>query len=115
MWKNDSWVLHHDNAPAHNALSVKMFLTKHKITMLEHPPYSPDLAPCDVFLFPKIKSALKGSRFESIDVVKAKVTELTSKLTEDDLQHCFQQWKICMKQCRDWGGEFNEGDNISIV
>jgi len=49
MWKKGSWVLHQDNMPAHNALSVKMFLTKHKITMLEHPPYSPDLAPCDFF------------------------------------------------------------------
>jgi len=51
MWKNGSWVLHQDNAPAHNALSVQMFLMKHKITLLEHPPYSPDLAPCDFFYF----------------------------------------------------------------
>jgi len=49
MWKNGSWLLHQDNVPAHNALSVKTFLTKHKITVLEHPPYSPDLAPCDFF------------------------------------------------------------------
>ena len=42
MWKNGS---------AHNALSVKTFLTKHKITVLEHPPTSPDLAPCDFFYF----------------------------------------------------------------
>jgi len=88
IWKNDSWVLHQDNAPARNTLSVKTFLTKH---MLEHPPYSPDLAPCDFFLFPKIKSALKGTRFESIDAVKANATELMNKLSEDDLQHCFQQ------------------------
>ena len=61
MWKNSSWVLHQDNAPARNALSGKMFSTKHKITVLQHPPYSPDLAPCDFFfLFLKIKSALKG-------------------------------------------------------
>ena len=38
MWKNGSWVLHKDNAQAHIALSVKTFLTKHKITVLEHPP-----------------------------------------------------------------------------
>jgi len=50
MWKNGSWVLHHDIVPAHNALSVKKFLTKHKITVLEHPPYSPDLASCDFFI-----------------------------------------------------------------
>jgi len=76
MWKNGSWVLHQDNVPAHNALPVKMFFTKHKITVLEHLLYSSDLAPCDFFLFPKIKSALKGNRFESVDAVKAKVLQL---------------------------------------
>jgi hypothetical protein len=66
------------------------------------------------FLFPKMKSALKGTRFESVDAVKAKATELTNKLKED-LQHCFQQWKIRMERCRDRGGEYIEGDNNSIV
>jgi histone-lysine N-methyltransferase SETMAR len=51
IWKKDSWILHHDNALAHNALSVKTFLVKHKIPVLEHPPYSPDLAPYDFFYF----------------------------------------------------------------
>ena len=48
MWKNGSWVLHQDNAPV---TAVKTFLTKHKITVLEHPLYSPDLAPCDFFFY----------------------------------------------------------------
>ena len=82
---------------------------------MEHPPYSPDLAPCDFFLFPKIKSALKGTRLESVDAVKAKATQLLNSLTLDDLQHCFQQWKIRMERCRDRGGDYIEGDNISIV
>jgi len=115
MWKNGSWVLHQNNAPAHNTLSVKTFLMKHKITVLEHPLYSPDLAPCDFFYFKKITSALKGTRFESIEAVKAKAAELMNKLSEDDLQHCFQQWKIRMERCRDRGGEYVEGDNISVV
>ena len=51
----------------------------------------------------------------SIDAVKAKGTELMNKLSEDDLQLCFQWWKICMERCRDQGGEYIEGDNISIV
>jgi hypothetical protein len=50
IWKKGSWILHHDTAPAHNALSVKTFLAKHKIPVLEHPPYSPDLAPCNFFI-----------------------------------------------------------------
>jgi hypothetical protein len=109
MWKNASWILHHDNTPAHNAVA------KNNIPVMEHPPYSPDLAPCDFFLFPKIKSALKGIRFESVDAVKAKAMQLLNSITQDDLQHCFQQWKIRMERCRDRGGDYIEGDNISIV
>ena len=67
------------------------------------------------FLFTKIKSALKGTRFESVDAMKTKATELMNKLSENDLQHCFQQRKIGMERCRDRGGEYIEGDNISVV
>jgi len=63
---------HQDNAPAHNALSVKQFLANTKITVLEHPPYSPDLATCDFYRFPKTKSLLKGNHFVSVEHVKAK-------------------------------------------
>jgi len=83
--------------------------------MMEHPPYSPDLAPCDFSLiFPKIKPVLKGTRFRSVNALKAKATELMNKLWEDDLKHCFQQWKIRVERCRDRGGEYIESD-ISIV
>ena len=49
LWETKSWLLHHDNAPAHNALSIQ-FLAENNIAVLEQPPYSPDLAPCDFFL-----------------------------------------------------------------
>jgi len=62
IWKNNSWVLHQDNALAHNALSVKTFLTKHKITVLEHPPYSPDLAPFDFFFISKDQVCVKRNQ-----------------------------------------------------
>jgi hypothetical protein len=42
-------VLHHDNAPAHTALSIRELLVKKHIPTLPHPPYSPHLAPCDHF------------------------------------------------------------------
>jgi len=51
----DDRVLHHDNAPAHTALSIREFLVKKNIPALPHPPYSPDLAPCDFYLFHKLK------------------------------------------------------------
>jgi histone-lysine N-methyltransferase SETMAR len=43
-WPNDR-ILHHDNAPAHKALSVKQFLAQKSVTEMEHPPYSFNLAP----------------------------------------------------------------------
>jgi histone-lysine N-methyltransferase SETMAR len=54
LWP-DKGNLHHDNAPANDALRVREFLAKNSITKMDHPPYSPDLAPCDCWLFPKFK------------------------------------------------------------
>ncbi|KAL4098417.1 hypothetical protein QTP88_023036 [Uroleucon formosanum] len=109
LWENDSWFLHQDNAPAHSALSVKRFLAKNRTPVLQHPPYSPDLAPCDFWLFPKLKSALKGTHFGSVEVVKTKATEVLKALQEKDFQHCFNQWKIRMERCVKHGGEYIEG------
>ena len=114
LWKNKSWILHQDNAPAHKALSVKRYLAAKGTPVLEHAPYSPDLAPCDFYLFPKIKSALKGTRFESMEEVKRKSAELLNGLTKTDFQHCFEQWKKRMKRCVEREGEYIEGEH-SVV
>ena len=66
----NDWVLQHDNAPAHSALSIREFLSKKHIPVLPHPPYSPDLAPCDFYLFPKLKSKVKGHHFGTMENIK---------------------------------------------
>jgi transposase len=63
LWKKKSWIVLQDNAPAHNALAVKQFLADKCISVLEPPPNSLDLAPCDFYLFPKLENALKGTQF----------------------------------------------------
>ena len=55
LWQGKSWLLQNDNAPVHKALSIRQFLAEKNITVLEQPPYLPDLASCDSFLFPKLK------------------------------------------------------------
>jgi hypothetical protein len=67
--------LHNDNAPAHSAALVLAFLAKHHITQVCQRPYSPELAPCDLRLFPKLKSPLNGRRF-----VNATITQYTSSV-----------------------------------
>ena len=59
-WQNGDWILHHDNAPAHTSHLVHQSLAKHGTAQLQQPPYSPDLASCDFFLFPRLKKVLKG-------------------------------------------------------
>jgi len=55
----------HDNAPAHQALATQMKLVYLGFQCLDHPPYSPDLAPSDYYLFPGLKKQLKGHDFLS--------------------------------------------------
>ena len=81
----DDWVLHHDNAPAHTALSFREFLAKKNIPVRPHPPYSPDLAPCDFRLFPKLKSKLKGHHFGTMEKIQKIVTDELHTLTENPL------------------------------
>ena len=59
------WHLHHDNASPHKTALVKKVLEGARIHILEHAPYSPNLAPCDFFLFPKLKSRLAGRNFKT--------------------------------------------------
>ena len=73
LWETKSWLLHHDNAPAHNALSIRQFLAENNIAVLEQPPYSPDLAPCDFFLFSKLKGVIKGTRFQDSKAITTAV------------------------------------------
>ena len=65
-WQIQNLIIHHDNAPAHRSFKVSQFLAKNNMTVIPHPPYSPDLAPCDFFLFPKLKLQMKGRRFDTI-------------------------------------------------
>ncbi|KAJ8951792.1 hypothetical protein NQ318_019765 [Aromia moschata] len=53
------------------------------------------------------------TRFESVEAVKAKATEVLNQLTEADFQHCFQQWKSRMERCRDRQGEYIEGEKVA--
>jgi len=48
----DSWFLLHDNALVHRAVAVQEFLTRKQVCVLNHPPYSTDLSPCDYSLLP---------------------------------------------------------------
>jgi len=108
----DEWVLHHDNAPAHTAPSVREFLAKRNIPILPHPLYSPDLVLCDFYLFTKLKLKLKAHHFGMMENIQKVVTDELHTLTENDSRYCYDQWKKRWNHCVASQGSYFEGDNL---
>jgi histone-lysine N-methyltransferase SETMAR len=76
-WRTNSWFLLHNTAPAQWSFLVNHFLAKNSVRTLQHPPYSPDMAAADFYLFPRLKSALLGQHFcAATYIVKNPVEEL---------------------------------------
>ena len=107
LWRSGDWFFHHDNV---SALRTREFLAKHSITVLPHPPYLPDLAPCDFFLFPMLKRPLRGRRFETIPEIKANVMKELKGIKKEVYLDCFHTWKHSWDKCVRWEGEYFEGD-----
>ena len=76
-----------DNTPVHNSILVPDYLTKMCIKTFPRRPYSPDLAPCDFWLFPK----LRGCRYETIEEMKKAVTKVIDTLAQEDFHGAFQK------------------------
>ena len=77
LFKSGQCYFLQDNVPVHNSILVTDYLSKMGIKTVPHPPYSPDLAPCDFCLFPN----LTGCRYETIEEIKEAVTKVIDTLT----------------------------------
>jgi transposase len=96
--------------PAHRALVTREFLTHNSIITLPHPPYSPDLAPCDFFLFLKMKLQLKGRCFYRVKEIQQETQNVLRTIRKQDFQHAFQKWQRRWDQCVAAQGDYFEGD-----
>ena len=114
LWKDNSWFLHHDNAPSHTALILRDFFAKNATNIVPQPPYSPDLAPCDFWLFPKLKRPLRGNCFESIEDIQRESARALKAIPEEDFLACFEDWKKRWHKCIISGGDYFEGDEIDL-
>ena len=70
--------------------SKEEFLATKQITVLEHPAHSPDIAPSDFILFPKINEILKGRYFDDIDNIRINTTAALKAIPQNHLQNCFE-------------------------
>jgi hypothetical protein len=97
--------------PSHTSVLTQQFLAKNKIAVILHPLYSPDLAPCDFFLFSKLKLKLKGRRFDTIAYIQAELQRVLDTLIEKDFQEAFQKWRRRCDRCLHAGENYFEGDS----
>ena len=106
LFKSGQWHFHQGNALFHNSILVTDYLTKMGIKTGPQPPFSPDLAPCDFCLFPK----LRGCRYETIEEMKEAVTKVIDTLTQEDFHGAF---KKLLERYNKWiaaGGDYFEGE-----
>ncbi|KAI6647105.1 Transposase [Oopsacas minuta] len=83
-----------DNASSNTAKFTKNFLDVEGLELLPHPPYSPDLAPCDFWLFPKFKIYLQGKDYNTLQALGTGLYQYFKSIPEEDTEMCFTSgWK----------------------
>ena len=86
-------------APSHISLVAQQFLAEKSIPVVTQPPYSPDLAPSDFWLFPTPKMGLKGTCFANMEDIKWNATAELQKIPKEAFCRCFQQWQDRWSKC----------------
>ena len=109
----DTWMLHHDNAPCHTAISMngfwaqKMYFSGSAATILT---WSESVW----LLFPKVKFHLNGRHFGTVDNIQKVVTDQLRALPLEDFQHCYWEWEQRLQRCVASQWNYFEGDNVDL-
>ena len=99
----------HDNASSHKCEVVKSFLASEKVKVLNHPPYSPDLSPCDFFLFPRLKKMLSRNKYTSRNSLGNAIYQCLRQILKEDYLSAFRDWVKRLQKCVSVKGEYFEG------
>lgn len=101
-----SFIFHMDNAPCHNSNATKVYMFNNNIHRMVHPPYSPDLAPCDFFLFGYMKNEFADTQFNNIDEAVERISTWLNSIPKKVRLDVFQNWKVRLQACIDCGGDY---------
>ena len=89
---------------------IQIFLAKRNITVVQQAPYSPDMVPCDFWLFLHLKMYLKGTRFESRDDIIRNATAKLYSTRKEAFHKCLEQRRNRWEKCFQSQGDHFEGD-----
>ncbi|UYV73889.1 hypothetical protein LAZ67_11001294 [Cordylochernes scorpioides] len=114
LWRSKLWILNHDNAPGHTALKISKFLQNHSTSVFPQPPYSPDLAPCDFFLFGKLKKKVKGSEISEHRRDHSGIEKGHESDPENRLPEVFCRLEKKVAEVHRGQRDYFEGDNLNL-
>ena len=97
---------HHDNARPHVHKNVVTFLQNNPFTIIRQPPYSPDLAPSDYWLFDYIKCRLEDHA--SVQSLHNQITRILSSIPASEYRKTFEKWQERMQLCINNNGDYFE-------
>ncbi len=104
--------LHMDNAPAHGARDTRLHLLLTGQRTVPHPALSPDLAPSDFWLFPKVKLPLRGRQFRSLDELQTEVTRQIGLIPAAEYRDTImRKWPMRWARCMNKNGNYFEGQS----
>ncbi len=102
--------LHMDNAPAHGARDTRLHLLLTGQRVIHHPPLSPDLSPCDFWLFGRLKGPLRGRQFPSLDALQTAVTQQIGQIPAQEYHETMLvKWPKRWARCMNANGDYFEG------
>ena len=101
-------LFHHDNKPSHQASTTRETIDRWSIEVLGHPPFSPDLAPCDFFLFLTLKKILGGRQFDYVADLQRAVQSAITSLGPSACKNCFYLLVKMCRKCISFKGEYFE-------
>ncbi len=101
------WFFHWDNALVHTPAVVQTWIAANNVQVLEHPPYLPDLAPADFFLFRRVKEELAGIRLTP-ETLKKTWDGVTRSIGLDEFAAAFRCWLDRCNKCIRLNGGYVE-------
>ncbi len=107
--------MHQDNAPSHNCTLVSEWLARNRTIVMQHCPWSPDLAPNDLWAFPRVKKDMKDKHWGTVEEIEQATTNSLKALMVEEFQDCFQQWERRWTKCIELEGNYFESDRIDFV
>jgi hypothetical protein len=98
--------IHFDNARPHKAKSIQSLMTDEQLINIPQPPYSPDIAPSDFFLFGYIKTKLKGKSFNTAEELLEEIKKIVAEITPEMRLSVFKAWMERLKRIIETGREY---------